>query len=110
MILLASRLGIRASDIANLKLSDIDWDNNQLRFIQIKTGQPILLPLLADVGNAIVDYVLHGQPEKDIRNVFLTFRRPYAPLTHSAITSIVDKYMRENPMSIWRIDITDHTV
>lgn len=100
VILLASRLGIRASDIANLKLSDIDWDNNQLRFIQIKTGQPILLPLLADVGNAIVDYVLHGRPETDIRNVFLTFRRPYAPLTHSAITSIVDKYMRESNVNM----------
>lgn len=91
VILLASRLGIRASDIANLKLSNIDWDNNQIRFTQIKTKRHISLPLLAEVGNAIVDYVLHGRPETNIRNVFLTFRRPYAPLAYSAITTIVDK-------------------
>ena len=100
VILLASRLGIRASDIANLKLSDIDWDNNQIRFMQIKTERPISLPLLADVGNAIVDYVMQGRPETDVRNVFLTFRRPYAPLTHSAITNIVDKYMRESNVNM----------
>lgn len=100
VILLASRLGIRASDIANLKLSNIDWDNNQIRFTQIKTKRHISLPLLAEVGNAIVDYVLHGRPETDIRNVFLTFRCPYAPLAHSAITSIVDKYMRESNVNI----------
>lgn len=100
VILLASRLGIRASDIANLKLSNIDWDNNQIRFMQVKTKHHISLPLLAEVGNAIVDYILHGRPETDIRNVFLTFRRPYAPLTHSAITSIVDKYMRESNVNM----------
>lgn len=100
VILLASRLGIRASDIANLRLSDIDWDNNQLHFVQIKTGQPILLPLLADVGNAIIDYILHGRPESDIKHLFLTFRRPYKILTHSAITSIVDKYMRESNVNM----------
>lgn len=100
VILLASRLGIRASDIANLKLSNIDWDNNQIQFTQIKTKRHISLPLLAEVGNAIVDYVLHGRPETDIRNVFLTFRRPYAPLTHSSITTIVDRYMRESNVNI----------
>ena len=100
VILLASRLGIRASDIANLKLSNIDWDNNQIQFTQIKTKRHISLPLLTEVGNAIVDYVLHGRPETDIRNVFLTFRRPYAPLAHSSITTIVDKYMRESNVNI----------
>ena len=55
MLLLASRLGLRASDIANLKFSNIDWDKNEIKLTQYMTGHPITLPLLNDVGNAIID-------------------------------------------------------
>lgn len=76
VILLASRLGIRASDIANLKLSDIDWDNNQIHFTQMKMDRAISLPLLTEVGNAIIDYIIQGRPDSSIKNIFLTFTRP----------------------------------
>jgi integrase len=58
MLLLASRLGLRASDIAGLKFSNIDWDKNEINLTQLKTGNPISLPLLSDVGNAIIDYLI----------------------------------------------------
>jgi len=56
MFLLASRLGLRASDIANLQFSNIDWEKNEINLVQYKTGNPLSLPLLTDVGNAIIDY------------------------------------------------------
>ena len=56
MTLLASRLGLRASDIANLRFNQIDWDNNLITLTMQKTRKVIQLPLLAEVGNAIIDY------------------------------------------------------
>ena len=55
MILLALRLGLRKSDIVNIKLGDIDWKNDQISITQQKTGVPVTLPLLPDVGNAIME-------------------------------------------------------
>ncbi len=58
MLLLALRLGIRRSDIVNLKFSNINWQNDTITFIQQKTKVPVTLPLLTDVGNAIMAYIL----------------------------------------------------
>ena len=95
MLLLASRLGLRASDIACLKFSNIDWDKNEICLRQYKTGNPVILPLLSDVGNAIIDYLKHGRFQSTSQQVFLSARAPYIPATVSmvclAITSIIQK-------------------
>ena len=57
MLLLATRLGLRSSDIAGLQFSNLDWDRNIIRLIQYKTKREIELPLLKDVGEAIINYV-----------------------------------------------------
>ena len=44
IILLAARLGLRASDIARLKFENLDWQTNQIRLRQIKTGKELILP------------------------------------------------------------------
>lgn len=88
IILLASRLGLRSSDIRKLKFSNLDWDNNLIRLQQYKTKRAITLPLLNDVGNAIIDYVKNGRPECSIKNVFVSSRRPFVEMeTISAIFS-----------------------
>jgi len=76
MLLLASRLGLRASDIANLKFSNIDWDKNEIKFTQYKTGNPVTLPLLNDVGNAIIDYLKYGRFKSESQNIFISSRAP----------------------------------
>jgi site-specific recombinase XerD len=91
MLLLASRLGLRASDIANLQFSNIDWDKNEIKLTQYKTGHPITLPLLNDVGNAIIDYLKYGRFKSESQNVFISSRAPYIP----ANTSIVCSAIRE---------------
>lgn len=57
IFMLASRLGLRSSDIRNIKFEHIDWDKNCITLIQQKTKRKIELPLIADVSNAIVDYL-----------------------------------------------------
>jgi site-specific recombinase XerD len=87
MLLLASRLGLRASDIAGLKFSNIDWEQNEIRLTQYKTGNPIILPLLSDVGNAIIEYLKHGRFQSTSGQVFLSARAPYVPATKSVVCS-----------------------
>lgn len=93
MLLLASRLGLRTSDIANLKFCDLDWDNNTIKVVMQKTLKAIELPLLSEVGNAIIDYLKNGRPSSDLNQVFLSSRAPYIGATRgmvgSAINSII---------------------
>lgn len=95
MILLASRLGLRSSDILDLKLSDIDWDANVLRIMQHKTRAPIELPLIPIVGNAIASYLRYGRPKSTLKNVFLTCNFPVRPLMEGTFREIVVEYMRK---------------
>ena len=95
MMLLASRLGLRASDIANLKFNNIDWEQNEIRLTQYKTGNPVILPLLSDVGNAIIDYLQHGRFQSDSCHVFLSARAPYVPTTRSLVSSALSRIIEQ---------------
>ena len=90
MVLLASRLGLRASDIAGLLFSDIDWDKDTITLVMHKTGKIIELPLLADVGNAIIDYLQHGRPKSKLQNIFISSRAPYVAATKAMVCSAIN--------------------
>jgi hypothetical protein len=60
IILLITRLGLRGVDVRRLRFVDLDWPGNRLSVVQAKTGRRVVLPLLKDVGWAIIDYVQHG--------------------------------------------------
>lgn len=74
IFLIALRTGLRASDISQLKLSDIDWSGKTIRIVQMKTRVALQLPLSSDVGNAIADYILHSRHRSDNPYVFLRLR------------------------------------
>jgi integrase len=77
MLLLASRLGLRVSDIAGLGFKNIDWDASQIKLIQNKTGNPVTLSLLPAVGNAIIDCLRYGRKQSSSGKVFLSCKAPY---------------------------------
>jgi len=81
IILLALRTGLRSIDVINLKLSDIDWRNDTISIVQQKTGEPLVLPLVPEVGNAIAAYIMQERPESEVPYVFLRSRAPYRQLT-----------------------------
>lgn len=89
IILLASRLGLRSSDIRMLEFANIDWDKSQIRLLQYKTKQWLTLPLLSDVGEALIDYIQNGHPKCDIKKVFTTVVHPYRSLGKGSMTKIV---------------------
>lgn len=84
ILLLAARTGLRPGDIAGLRLPDIDWRHGLITVTQHKTATVLTLPLLADVGTTIAEYLLHGRPaggEDD--HVFLRSQAPYVALACS---------------------------
>lgn len=87
--------GIRAVDVVNLRLSNIDWDNETVFFQQSKTGNAVCLPLTVDIGNSIYRYILEERPRVDDDHVFLRSQAPFAPLEgHSACYCIVSNILQ----------------
>lgn len=95
MFLLALRTGLRCVDIVNLKLGDVHWKSNTIEILQAKTGVPLILPLLTDVGNAIADYILNGRPESQLPYLFLHTQAPYRKLSGSSACYMVSRKMME---------------
>lgn len=95
VLLLLARLGLRNCEIINLRLDDIDWDNGQLR-VPGKGMRDCLLPLPADVGEAIVAYIELGRPTSEDRHLFLCTNAPIRALKEGsgATGSIVREALR----------------
>lgn len=98
-VLLASRLGLRISDIANLRFENIDWDKNVVSIVQEKTGHRVELPLLIEVGNAIVDYLKYGRPSIDSRHIFISANAPYRPVTKFGIGDAIRRIINASGVS-----------
>src|SRR5258708_1079945 len=81
IILLITRLGLRGTDVKRLRFGDLDWPGNRLSVVQAKTGHRVQLPLLKDVGWAIIDYIRHGRPESDYPQVVLRQTAPVGPFS-----------------------------
>lgn len=94
MLLLISRLGLRASEVVDLTLDDLDWTEGAIR-IRGPAQRVDRLPMPADVGAALVDYLRHARPNCDSRNVFIRSRAPQrALLGPGAVSCIVLRALR----------------
>ncbi|MEO9004812.1 MAG: site-specific integrase, partial [Ginsengibacter sp.] len=100
IVLLAARLGLRASDIAYLKFDNLLWEKSMIVLNQFKTGKKIELPILPEVGSAIIDYLKYGRPKSDEPFVFLLSRSPYSPVSNCSITGIVHSYFVKSAINI----------
>jgi integrase/recombinase XerD len=91
IILCIARLGLRAGEVAQLQLDDIDWRNAVVRVRARKTGHGALLPLPADVGAAVADYLQQARPNTAARQVFVLHRqRVGAPISSDIVGRAVD--------------------
>jgi integrase len=80
ILLLAASSGLRAGDIASIKLSDIDWRKKEIHVVQGKTQVTLSLPLQKYVGAALADYILNGRPESKSPHIFLRNLAPFQRL------------------------------
>ena len=81
IILIAARLGLRISDILNIKLKDIDWKNYKLTVIQPKNKNINILPLSKELGWAIIDYIKKSRPKCNNEYLFVKFKYPFEKMT-----------------------------
>jgi integrase/recombinase XerD len=79
VLLLAARYGLRPCDIRQLSLDEIEWRAGRIDLRQVKTGRPLVLPLLPDVADALSAYLLDGRPASKNRTIFLRHCAPFEP-------------------------------
>lgn len=96
MILLATKLGLRASDIVALKFENILWEQSQIKLSQQKTGKNLTLPLLPEIGNAIINYLKHGRPVSEESFLFLQAYAPYRGINPHILTGIVHSNIKKS--------------
>jgi len=94
IFLLASRMGLRQSDIAGLKLGNIDWRNSMIKIIQQKNSAELVLPLLPEVGNSLVDYILNERPDTSNGYVFIRHLAPHEKISSALCSNIVRLAMK----------------
>ena len=90
VVLLLARLGLRAGEVANLKITDIDWKNGRLA-IYGKSKRAEWLPLTQEVGDAILAYLGRARPRLRTPQLFLTECAPICPLSRITVKCIVKR-------------------
>lgn len=99
ILLLAAKLGLRSGDIANLRFENINWELSTIHITQGKTGTPLNLPLLKEVGWAVIDYVKNGRPSTNSKEILVRHISPFDALTGGTY-DIMQKYIRRAELSI----------
>ena len=87
-LMLMWSLALRAGDIANLELNDIDWAEARIRFSG-KNKREVWLPLTQDVGDAVIDYLQNERPDIDCTRVFVKSIAPSGPVDKNTVSWIV---------------------
>ena len=100
ILLLITRLGLRSGDVSRLRFENFDWEHNRLTLTQHKTGRPLALPLLEDVGLAVIDYLKFGRPKSDSGTVFLSHKPPVKDFNPSSLYRIVSDYIRKAGLNV----------
>lgn len=93
LLVVLLRLGLRRSEVAGLRLDDIDWRAGEV-VVRGKGTREDRLPLPADVGGAIAAYLRRGRPKGERREVFLRARAPYGPIASGTVASTVRRACR----------------
>ena len=93
IMLLVARLGLRSIEIARLELGDIDWRGGEL-VVRGKARRRDRLPLPAEVGDALVAYLMRDRVPAGARRLFLTCRAPRGPIRADLVGDVVERACR----------------
>jgi integrase/recombinase XerD len=90
VLILLSRLGLRAGEVAGLQLGDIDWRAGEL-IVRGKPNRTDRLPLPVEVGEPIVAWLVRGRPSCLSPSVFVRVRAPHRALSSGGVSAIVGR-------------------
>ncbi len=86
ILMLMAIYGLRASEVANLRLEDLDWQRNELHVRRVKRRGIQVYPLLPSVSDAIIQYLRGVRRHPSVRcEVFLSLRSPYQPISAAGL-------------------------
>lgn len=94
MLLLSTRLGIRAGDISRLSFDNIDFASETICLTQQKTETPLELPMLPEIKAALLDYIINERPDSDCPYVFLRLPLPYSNISVQAIWKFTSRALK----------------
>jgi site-specific recombinase XerD len=95
IVLLCLITGLRACDVTRLRTSDINWHTDTISVVQQKTGNPLSIPLLPALGNAIAEYMISERPANREEILFLSKNGPHGPLAgHTPCRAIILRTLR----------------
>ena len=83
--------GMRKEDLLNLKLSDIDWAQNVIRYSQDKNGNNNVMPLRPVVGNCLLEYIQNERPVGDCEFLFLSKKKVRGKHQRFNISELVNR-------------------
>lgn len=93
VLLLCSVYGLRNGEVTQLRLNDLDWQNEIMTVRRSKSGRVQQFPIQYEVGEAIIDYLKEGRPHSPCRHLFMTTYPPYRPLR--TLWPIIGRRMRK---------------
>jgi integrase len=94
LFLIASRLGMRAGDIADLTFENIDFNHDRISFKPKKAGKPQTLPLLQEIRAAIQEYIRHARPNAANNYLFIRINAPFEKISTSIIRHTIAKHFK----------------
>ena len=101
IFLLIATYGLRTSEVAGLRLDDVEWRASRLCVRRPKTQTPLVLPLTDAVGAALLDYLRHARPSRPaFRELFLRVRAPAGPLARTGVTEAFQGWTRRSRLPI----------
>ena len=87
ILMLLATYGLRAGEVVQLRLDDIDWRVEKLRVRQSKTGNELFLPLVPAVGNALLNYLRRGRPQTELRESLPACARATRPVSRGLLSA-----------------------
>lgn len=87
IMLLVATTGLRNKELRSLELADIHWREAAVLIRRTKAHRDRIVPLLAEAGEALADYVLRARPKSDSPRVFLQHAAPVRPIDCSDVIS-----------------------
>jgi len=94
LVTLVAMYGLRAAEVVNLRLDDIDWRGGVIHVRQTKTRRVLDLPLLLPVRDALVAYLREARPEPAERRIFAKCHAPRGPISRAVLYGVVRKTLK----------------
>lgn len=109
MLLLGLKMGLRASDVADLDIESVNWENASIKFMQKKTSVEVSLPMPVEVGNALFRYIMEERGRKSSSKVFLSEKAPKKPVGRAVCSEALRTALPDREVEGSRFHVTRKT-